>query len=144
MGTGHNNPSPRELPLSNQTRFRYVTPSKLENSLVVIPDNSDRRAEGMELTDEPLLDWVDVLILIDDHYTEALSKPLAHANDRAQRTHGLLEYRRIVKIAFFTQECPVLVKPFMDARTGKAPVDYDAKCNGFKQSGFARLFQALC
>ena len=22
MGTGHNNPSPRELPLSNQTRFR--------------------------------------------------------------------------------------------------------------------------
>src|SRR3954449_6142733 len=24
MGTGHNNPSPRELPLSNQARFSYI------------------------------------------------------------------------------------------------------------------------
>src|SRR3954464_6031566 len=29
MGTGHNNPSPRELPLSNQTRFRFDRNSRV-------------------------------------------------------------------------------------------------------------------
>ena len=47
----------------------------------------------MEFANEIFLYWIYILVLIDDHYTQALCEALAQPRNRAQGVHRLLEDR---------------------------------------------------
>ena len=85
-----------------------VAAAPLVDGLVVIADNADVVAKLVEELDELLLQWVDVLIFVDDEVLELVGDLLAELGVGLEFLHGFADDEGVVEVALVVQEGVVL------------------------------------
>jgi hypothetical protein len=82
----------------------HVGAVPLEDGLVVVADDAEPRPEAGERRDDPLLNRVHVLVLVDDDVSNTRREPLPNRRVLAEHPQRVLHDRREVEVPLVVEE----------------------------------------